>query len=99
MPECIFCESVRTNVRDEMAQGVHETGGDVVIDENSIVANYFDADGFTYINFYYSQAATTIHKTDGTSEPGSDPESGAIYLQMTLVDGMWRVNDVDVEES
>lgn len=95
MPECIFCESVRSAVLAEKAIGDYETGGEITIDMDSIVANYYDVDGYWYVTFDYSQNAMALHHSDGSSEPSSDAESGSVSLRMTPVDGLWMVSGAE----
>jgi len=95
MPECIFCQSVRGNVRAETAVGDHEIGGKMTVDRDSIVANYYDVDGFTYVTFNYNQEPSTLHHADGSSEPSGDGGAGKAYLRMSLVGDVWRVIGVE----
>ena len=97
MPECIFCESVRSHVLAEVAVGDHEIGGEMTVDRNSIVANYYDVDGFTYVTFDYSQEPSTLHHADGSSEPSGDGGTGSTSYRMTLIGDVWRVSGVGIE--
>jgi hypothetical protein len=97
MPDCIFCESVRDNVRRNAAVGAFETGGGLALDMNSIVANYYSVDGFTYVTFDYVEGPSILHRSDGTTEKLDDGETGSISLRMTLDATAWRVSDVGVE--
>ncbi len=98
MPDCTFCDSVRSDVIEEQAVGDYETGGTATYDEQTIVANYYPKDGYTYVTFDYVQDPSMRHHADGTSEASGDGGTGSISLRMTFVDRVWRVSDVGVEE-
>ncbi len=97
MPECIFCQSVRGNVRAETAVGDHEIGGKMTVDRDSIVANYYDVDGYWYVTFHYSQNPSFTQHADGKTEPSGDGGTGSTSLRMAPIDGIWKVCDVGVE--
>lgn len=95
MPECIFCGSVRDSVLKEQAVGDFETGGEMTIDSGSVVANYYDVDGYWYVTFRYSQSPSSTVHSDGTTEPSGDGGTGSTSMRMTSVDGVWKVSGVE----
>ncbi len=97
MPDCIFCESVRENVRRNAAVGAFETGNTLYLDTTQTVANFFAKDGFTYVTFPYVQDAEVVHHADGSTESPGGQQKGSISLRMTRVESGWRVDDVGVE--
>ena len=99
MPDCIFCESVRTYVATEQAAGEFETGNTLYVDPGQAVANYYAVDGFTYVTFPYVQDAGVIHHSDGTIDDPGGQQTGKVSLRMTLSGTVWRISDVGVEAS
>jgi len=97
MPECTFCESVRSHVLEEITVGDHEVGGAISIDTDSVVANYYDVDGYWYVTFSYSQTPSSTMHADGTSEISGDGGTGSTSLRMTPQGSIWKVSDVGVE--
>ena len=99
LPDCIFCESVRKNVRANATAGAFETGNTLSLDTTQVVANYYSVDGFTYVTFPYVQEAAVVHLADGStsSEDPGGHQSGSISARMTLEGAVWRVSDIGVE--
>jgi hypothetical protein len=89
---------VRSTVEAETAVGDYESGGETTLDSETVEANYFSEDGFTYVTFAYSQQPGTLYHADGSSEPSGDGGTGRISLRMSLVGSTWRVSDVGVDE-
>lgn len=96
MPGCIFCASVRDGVIAEHAAGDHEIGGELTVDRSSIVANYYDVDGYWYVTFRYSQTESTTVHDDGSTSLNGDGGTGSTSMRMTTLEGVWRVSGVEV---
>ncbi len=97
MPDCVFCESVREHVLANSLASDYETGGALMLNPDTIVANYYVEDGFTYVTFDYTEGPSIVHHADGSTDKLDDGETGRISLQMTMPASVWKVNDVGVD--
>lgn len=97
MSDCIFCESVREHVGRNSFAGDFETGGALMLNSETVVANYYSVDGFTYVTFDYSEGPSILHHSDETTEKLDDGEVGSISLRMTFSGSAWRVADAEAE--
>lgn len=97
MPSCTFCASIHDKVEAESVAGDFESGNALHLDTTTVVANFYSADGFTYVTFQYVQDASVLHHPDGSTESAGSGGSGSTSLRMTLVGTVWRVDDVGIE--
>ncbi len=98
-PDCIFCESARSQASDLHSAGAHRDGGEFTVSEGSIQGNYYADTGYTYVILDAQWISTNDIYPDGSVVPDGDGGSAQISLEMELVDGVWRVRDVGVEET
>ena len=97
MQSCTFCAGVREQVMTESAAGDFESGNALHLNPDTVTANFYSSDGFTYVTFQYAQDASVLHHADGSIESAGSGGSGSTSLRMTLVEAIWRVDDVGIE--
>jgi len=97
MPDCVFCESVRSDVVATFADGDYVTGGLITIDETRIEANYFPDDGYTYVTLPTDVSPSTVHHADGSTSPGTKGGAGSTSFRMSFNGSTWTVVGVGTE--
>ena len=96
-PECTFCAEVLADASREREVGDYETGGDLVPTMSDVRANESQTDGFTYVDFRYTQSSVTLHHADGSVDPPQAGHAGRIYFRLTTVGAIWKVLGAEVQ--
>ncbi len=96
-PECVFCGSSLEDAREEIAIGDYETGGDLIYDSTDVRANYYEKDGYTYVDMSFTQSPFVLHHADGSADEASEVLTGRAYFRLGMDGAKWLVVGVEVE--
>jgi len=94
-PDCEFCVSSVSDVREIAGTGGARVGGAMTLDPASGIAKGgLRDDGFFYVGYHFVITPWTDTDGDGVVIGSGDAASGETALKMKFVDGHWMVYDI-----
>jgi len=94
-PDCEFCVSSVSDVREIASTGGARVGGAMTLDPASGIAKGgLRDDGFFYVGYHFAITQWTDTDGDGVVIGTGDAASGETALKMKFVDGHWVVYDI-----
>ena len=96
-PACAYCALKVDEVAELAASGWIADGGTVVVDSDE-VRGALDDDGYTYVKLPAEISDLYVTSDSGVREVAEPASVVDFGLQMELVDDVWRVNALTIED-